>query len=291
LKKPPQRSSRKRLEAWINPKLFFNKATPLHRNSSQIILKEAVNSPPQYREFHKKYSEMKSIKFLLFAAATITISALNAQTVDEVINKHIDALGGKEKLSQVKSLYTENSVEVMGSSAPQKEYLIEGKGFKQEVEFNGANIVNCYTDKGGWSINPMMGGTDAQAMPDGLYKSGKILIYLNGGLFDYAAKGYKAELAGKEGNTFKIKLSDGGSEVLYFIDANNYLLTKSIIKGEMMGQSVEITTTYSDYKKTDFGIMLPYAKNIDMGMFQLAQKLDKVEVNKTIDPKIFEMPK
>jgi hypothetical protein len=37
--------------------------------------------------------------------------------------------------------------------------------------------------------------------------------------------------------------------------------------------------------------MLPYAKNIDMGMFQLAQKVDKVEVNKTIDAKIFEMPK
>jgi hypothetical protein len=68
-------------------------------------------------------------------------------------------------------------------------------------------------------------------------------------------------------------------------------LTKSIIKGEVMGQAVEITTTYSDFKKTDFGIVLPYAKNIDMGMFQLAQKTEKVEVNKAIDLKIFEIPK
>ena len=58
-----------------------------------------------------------------------------------------------------------------------------------------------------------------------------------------------------------------------------------------MGQTVDITTTYTDYKKTDFGITLPYAKNIDMGMFQMAQKVSKVEVNKEIDPKIFEMPK
>jgi len=105
--------------------------------------KEAVNSPPQLGNFIKKYSEMKSIKFLLLAVAAITTSALSAQTVDEIISKHITAIGGKEKLSQVKSLYTESSMEVMGSSAPQKEYLIEGKGFKSEVDFNGANIISC----------------------------------------------------------------------------------------------------------------------------------------------------
>jgi galactose mutarotase-like enzyme len=58
-----------------------------------------------------------------------------------------------------------------------------------------------------------------------------------------------------------------------------------------MGQAVDVTTTFSDFKKTDFGIVLPYAKNIDMGMFQLAQKTAKVEVNKAIDLKIFDMPK
>ena len=234
---------------------------------------------------------MKSVKFLLFAVTMITVSVLNAQTIDEVITKHTQAIGGKEKLSQVKSLYIENSVEVMGNSVPQKEYLIEGKGYKAEVEFNGSNIISVYTDKGGWTVNPMAGGTDAQAMPDALYKSGKPLIYFAGALVDYAAKGYKAELVGKDGGSFKIKISGDGNETYYFIDPSTYYLTKSIVKGEMMGQAVEVTTLYSDHKKTDFGIVLPYTKNIDMGAFQLAQKVDKVEVNKAIDPKIFEMPK
>jgi len=240
---------------------------------------------------HKKYSEMKSIKFFLLALAAITTSALNAQTVDEIISKHIDAIGGKEKLSQIKSLYTENSVEVMGNSAPQKEYLLEGKGFKSELDFSGTSIIQCYTDKSGWMVNPMAGGADAQALPDAVYKSGKPQIYLGGALVGYAAKGYKAELMGKDGGSFKIKIIGDGNETYYFIDANTYLLTKSIIKSEVMGQAVDVTTTYSDYKKTDFGIMLPYSKSIDMGMFQLAQKVEKVEVNKEIDPKIFDMPK
>jgi hypothetical protein len=234
---------------------------------------------------------MKSVKLFLAALSLVFVSVSQAQTVDEIISKHVDALGGKEKLSQVKSLYTENSMEVMGSPAPQKEYLVEGKAFKTEVEFNGTSIISCYTDKSGWTINPMMGATDPQAMPDGLYKSGKTQIYLSGGLVDYSAKGYKAELVGKEAGNFKIKLSDGSSETYYFIDVNSYLLTKSVIKSEIMGQAVDVTTTYSDYKKTDFGITLAYTKNIDMGMFQLSQKTDKVEVNKEIDPKIFDIPK
>jgi len=234
---------------------------------------------------------MKSIKFFLLAFAAIVTSSIYAQTVDEVISKHVDALGGKEKLSQVKSIYTENTVDVMGNSAPQKEYLIEGKGFKSELDFNGTSIIQCFTDKSGWMINPMAGGTDAQAIPDAAYKSGKSQIYVGGVLVDYAAKGYKAELIGKDGGSFKIKVTGEGNETYYFNDASSYLLTKSIIKGEVMGQAVEITATYSDYKKTDFGILLPYAKSLDMGMFQMSQKTEKIEVNKAIDPKIFDIPK
>jgi len=234
---------------------------------------------------------MKSIKFFLFALAAIATSSTYAQTVDEVISRHIDAIGGKEKLSQVKSVYTENSMEVMGNAVAQKEYLLEGKGFKSEVEFNGSNIIQCVTDKGGWLINPMMGGTDAQAIPDAAFKSSKPMIYVGGALTDYSTKGYKAELLGKEDGNFKIKVTADGNETYYFIDSKTYFLTKSIMKGEAMGQAVDVTTTYSDHKKTDFGLVLPYTKSVDMGVFQFVQKIGKVEVNKQIDPKIFDMPK
>jgi len=234
---------------------------------------------------------MKMKKMLLIAATVLFTTIIQAQTVDEIINKHIDAIGGKEKLGQVKTLYTENSVEVMGNQAPVTEYLLEGKGYKNETEFNGSKIIQCYSDKGGWLINPMAGGTDAQPMPEELYKAGKDLIYIGGALQDYAAKGYKVELTGNENGSHKIKVTNGNTESNYFIDATTFYLTKSIIKGEMMGQPVDVTTTFSDYKKTEFGIFLPYTKTIDLGAFSLISRVNKVEVNKEIDPKIFEMPK
>jgi hypothetical protein len=241
---------------------------------------------------------MKRIKLLLASASVLIMAATQAQTVDEIIGKHVDAVGGKDKLGQLKSLYVENSVEVMGNTAPAIEQLVEGKGFKSESDFNGMKIINCYTDKGGWSVNPFAGGTDAQAMPDEMYKAGKDQIHLGGSLYfaaplmEYAANGAKAELGGKEGTSYKIKYTTSdGKETTYYIDEATYYLTKSIAKGEMMGQAIEITSTYSDHKKTDFGVVLPFSRSTDFGGFSLASKTTKAEINKEIDPKVFEMTK
>jgi hypothetical protein len=234
---------------------------------------------------------MKKIKSLLLVASVLLTSAVLAQTVDEIIDKHINAIGGKEKLSQVKSLSVELSLEVMGSQGPAIEYTLAGKGFKRESEFNGSKIINCYTDKGGWAVNPFAGGTDAQPMPDAMYKSGKDQIYVTGSLGDYAAKGNKVELTGKENSNYKIKVTGENTESLFLIDTATYFITKTTQKGEMMGQTIEIITTFSDYKKTDFGIVLAYARATDFGSFSISAKVTKVEVNKELDPKIFEMPK
>jgi hypothetical protein len=125
---------------------------------------------------------MKKIKFLLLGIAVVAFSALQAQTADEIIAKHVEAIGGKDKLSQVKSLYTEATMEVMGNQAPVVEYLLQGKGFKTETDFQGSKIIQCITEKGGWSVNPMAGATEAMAMPEEQYKGSKDQIYLGGAL-------------------------------------------------------------------------------------------------------------
>jgi len=234
---------------------------------------------------------MKKIKFLLLGTAVLVASALYAQTVDEIIAKHVEAIGGKEKLSQVKSLYTEISMEVMGNQAPVVEHLLEGKGYKSETDFNGSKIIQCITDKGGWSVNPMAGATEAQAMPEEQYKVSKDQIYIGGALVNYAEKGNKVELLGKEENNYKLKVVNGTIESTYFIDGNTWYITKTTSKGEMMGQPVEVVVTLSDHKKTDFGIVLPHSRTIDLGGFAMSAKINKVEFNKEIDPKIFELPK
>ena len=234
---------------------------------------------------------MKITKFflLLLTAASLGFAA-KAQTADDIIGKYVDAIGGKDKLGQMKSVYTEATVNVMGSDNPASTTLLVGKGYRSEAEINGSKIIQCYTDKGGWSINPFAGVTDAAPMPDDQYQAGKDDIWVGGSLLNYKANGYTVELLPKDGNNYPVKITAGKQVTTYFIDANTSLLNKITSTVSVQGQATDVTTAYSNYQKTDFGYLAPYKIDVDLGQIQLAYTVKSIAVNKDVDSKIFDMP-
>ncbi len=237
---------------------------------------------------------MKKIKPFLFLISALMLGmVVNGQTVEEVISKYVDAIGGKSVLSQIKSMSVETTVQVQGTDAPSTLNILNGKGYRLESEFNGQKIIQVYTDKGGWSVNPMSGSMDAQALPSDQFKAGRDQMDIGGPLYNYSSKGNKVELVGKEEGQFKIKETNRDNIVtVYYIDPATYLVSKSIQTGTMMGQLMEITRTFSNFQKTDFGYTMPYTIDINYGGgFNLTSNVKKVEFNTEIDPRIFEMPK
>jgi len=226
------------------------------------------------------------------AAAPAGVPAAT-MTADEVVGKYLDAIGGKDAIGQVKSISMDTDVQVMGNDAPGTVKVVDGVGYRSDTDFNGSAITQCYNAKGGWQVNPMAGSADPTAMTDDEYKAGKDGMYVGGGLYDYAAKGSKIELLPSDPGTYKIKeTTKDNAETTYVIDAKTFLIKSTIRKGQMQGQDVDITTNYSDYRKTDVGYLMPYQMDLDFGgQFQLTIGIKKVELNKTIDPAVFEMPK
>jgi hypothetical protein len=230
--------------------------------------------------------------FFFILLALSGAAGLQAQTADEVVSKYVDAIGGKKAISAVTSLVIESNVNVMGSDAPSTTQILVGKGFKSETDFNGSKIVNCVTDKGGWAMNPFAGQTSPTPIPDAQFKATRGSLWIGGPLVDYSSKGYKLELAGKEATDYKLKLtSDGGVNIYYYINTGTYLIDKMVNSLSVNGQDMEITTAFSDYRKTETGFLMPFKQDVTYPQRTVAITHNKIEVNKAVDPTIFEMPK
>src|SRR6187399_2595497 len=82
---------------------------------------------------------------------------LQAQTADEIVNKHITAIGGKDVINKIKSQVVYSELSVMGSTLTSISTTLVGKGFKNVADFNGQEIIQCVTPTGGWMVNPLAG--------------------------------------------------------------------------------------------------------------------------------------
>lgn len=237
---------------------------------------------------------MKTI--FLALTAFLPLGYANAQTADEIVSKHTEAIGGKEQLSKISSLYIESITEVMGTESETKTTIVNGKAYRNESNFNGQLLVQVMTEKGGWMINPFTGSTEPAALPEDQFKSGQDQVYVGSPLVEYAAHGAKIELLGQEKvgevNAHKLKYTNkDNAEMTFYIDPSTHYLVRAVNTGNAMGQEITITTNFSDFKKTEHGIVLPHVTDIDMGQFALKVNVKKVEVNKQVDASIFEMTK
>lgn len=237
--------------------------------------------------------KLKSIA-LMTGLCTILING-RAQTPDDIIHKYIDAIGGKEKLSHIKTLYSKGEIDFMGNPAPSTTYIVTGKGYKNQIEFSGQQIVTCYTDKSGWTVNPMNGQTTPTPVPDDQLKIGQMAFDVAGPLFDYTEKGNKVELLGKENfngtSVYKLKLTTASNMGIFFlIDSATYYPLKTTVNTTAGGQDFEIGYISSNYQKTEYGLVMPFTQEVSYPGLTITIKTAKVEINKEIDPAIFVMP-
>jgi hypothetical protein len=236
-------------------------------------------------------------KTILLAVTFFLVSVLTAQTADELITKHIEAMGGKEKLNSINSIYMEGtSIMQNGTEISQKSWKVNGRLYRMEISSAMFNMITLVTDKEGWRQNPRNGGA-FEPMTAEMINQMSNQLDCAGSFVDYAAKGHKAELIGKEDvegvECWKLKLIyKNGQDATFYLDPVTFYILRMSSKGGAMGggrgaagADTERKIDYSDYKKTEDGFIFPF-KMTPVGMGG-GVFYEKIEVNKTVDPKAF----
>ena len=98
--------------------------------------------------------------FLLLGAAFI----VKAQTADEIIAKHVEAIGGADAWKKVQSTKYEGNVKVQGADVSVTLTTLNGKGSRQDISLMGMNGFRIVTPAAGWNYMPFQGQTEVDPM-------------------------------------------------------------------------------------------------------------------------------
>ncbi len=235
-------------------------------------------------------------KLLLAVLSFATISA-KAQTADDVISKFAANMGGLEVFNKITSAKMTGTYSTQGNEIALITQIINGKGMRTDLELMGQAVTNCYFNGKGWKINPFQGVTTPTEVTGTELNDFKTQSNLANQLMDYKARGHQVELQGEDAvegiKTYKIKLTnkDDSKVTTYFISTADYTLIKSVTMRQFQGQDIEVESFYSDLKEINgVKFFMTRDSKIEGQVFQTV-KYEKVELNVTIDEKIFEMPK
>lgn len=240
---------------------------------------------------NKSCALMLGIAALMLAAAGTAV----AMDAEELIAKHIEATGGKEKIAAIESVKLTGKFMTQGMEFPFTMIQKRPHFLRIEVNAMGMNIVQGYDGQQGWSINPMTGSSDPQPMSELETKGVKLQADMDGALIDHAAKGFTVEYLGEEDvegtPCHKLRLDTKQDIVVdYFFDKEYFLAIKQASTVTMDENKIESQTYLSDYQDVN-GILMAFSMETRMGDMVANQiKFDAAEQNVAVDNAVFVMP-
>ena len=77
---------------------------------------------------------LRKASFFVLATLVVTTTCC-AQTAEDIVAKNLLAIGGKDVVTNTKSVVITSNLEVMGNDVPTTTTIVAGKGFKSETDF------------------------------------------------------------------------------------------------------------------------------------------------------------
>jgi outer membrane lipoprotein-sorting protein len=240
---------------------------------------------------------------LAFVVLLMSVHAAAAQTADEVIEKHLAALGGRQALSKITSRSTKGTISLttpVGELSGPIEVLNQAPNKQRtfiQLDLTALGLGKVVQDQrfdgtSGYMIDSLQGNREITGEQlDGMKNSS-----FPNPLLNYKELGTTIELAGKE----KVGDRDAyvlvskpkvGPSVRQYIDAATYLPIKAVVKVNVpqLGTEVEQTSEMTDFREVD-GIKVPFRVNQVTSIQSVTVTISQVEHNTKIDQSLFSKP-
>jgi outer membrane lipoprotein-sorting protein len=219
------------------------------------------------------------------------------EKVDAILAKYFDALGGRARWNEVKTLKYTGKMNSMGKFFQMA--IVYKRPDKCRIDFSLGHIyfIQSYDGKEAWKYNPTTQGSTPEVL-DGEDEASLIeTCDFDGPLVDPGSKGIKVELMGKEKidgrEAYNLKVTfKSGNVDNYYLDAKTYLpfMVKGTTKQE--GKVLPSTTVIDQYIDTG-GVMIPYYFKFDAegGADSEIIKVSTVEINPELEDSVFTFPR
>lgn len=220
------------------------------------------------------------------------------QTAKELVEKMIDAQGGRAALQAVKDTTIQGTIEMIqyGMKGTQTIYQKEPNKMRIEAEVMGMLVTQAFDGEKAWWTNPQTGATEV--MSDRMAQDMKKQALGNDSLLNpekygikYEAKG-KEKIQDKEYLVLEQTLSDGTKATIY-LDPATFLVYKSRTKtiDPQSGAEITVDTIFGDYQKVDPMVVAHSMTIMHEGAEFMKMTFTKIVYNSNLDDSKFAMPK
>jgi len=202
---------------------------------------------------------------MLAACALLPAAPEEAQlTADQIVQKHIQAIGGTDKLNAIQSLVVTGKAYIVGQTeAPLTIQVKLPNLMRLEIEFRGRKIVQAFDGLTAWTLNPMISSGPKQSSEEDTRAAQESSDFIGGTLVDYKSKGNRVELVDKEeidgAEVYKLKITKkNGSVEFDYLDARSFLPVKTEGKRTQLGQEILYESRIANYKPVE-GVLMPFS--------------------------------